>query len=119
MPNSVYGTVFILNNVYCEPMNLVALGRAFRALRQQRGLTQASLARLSGTNQATISNVERGAIEARSSTLERIVTALDAELVLVPKDRVAAVRRAANPTAAVAGEGYSLRDAFAVSDDDA
>jgi len=48
-----------------------------RDLRIQAGLSQPALARLSGVRQATISEVERGLIDPRLSTMNRLKSAID------------------------------------------
>jgi transcriptional regulator with XRE-family HTH domain/tetratricopeptide (TPR) repeat protein len=60
-----------------------ALGRALRKHREAAGLTQEALAESAGVSVRTISDLERGVhLDARSSTLNRLVRALD----LPPRD---------------------------------
>ena len=64
-------------------MNRVAIGRAIRALRQRKRWRQRDLAARTGIGQAAVSGAERGEIGAVSiATLERIVGAVGAELVV-------------------------------------
>jgi transcriptional regulator with XRE-family HTH domain len=64
-------------------MNRVAIGRALRALRLRKRWRQKDLARRVGIGQPAISGVEAGEIGAVSiTTLERLVAAVDAELVV-------------------------------------
>jgi predicted transcriptional regulator len=53
-----------------------AKGRMIAASRSLAGLQQQELAKLAGVSSATISNIERGKIEARSSTLKNVQKAL-------------------------------------------
>ena len=58
------------------------LGTAIRSTRLQAGLTQAELAHRIGVTQSVVARWERGAVEPRLSTLERISDALDAHLLV-------------------------------------
>lgn len=55
-------------------------GTAIRSARLEGGLTQAELAHRIGVTQSVVARWERGAVEPRISTLERIADALDAHL---------------------------------------
>lgn len=68
----------VLGEAYDVAMQVIAL-------REQRGMTQAQLAELSGINQADISRIERGATNPTAKTLQRIARALDSELKLVAR----------------------------------
>ena len=57
------------------------------ALREKRGLTQTELAERSGVPQSEISRIERGYVHPTERTLVRLADALDADLVLVERDR--------------------------------
>ena len=52
------------------------VGRHLRALRLERGLSQARLAELAGLTTEAVSRFERGAKEPRLSSLERLAAAL-------------------------------------------
>jgi len=54
-------------------------------LREKRGLTQAELAEFCGVDQGDISRIERGSTNPTARTLQRIATALDADLRLVAR----------------------------------
>jgi predicted transcriptional regulator len=54
-------------------------------LREQHGLTQAELAARCGMNQADISRIERGSTSPTVRTLQRIASALSADLRLVKR----------------------------------
>lgn len=58
------------------------LGCQVRTLREERGLSQAELARRAGTSQAAVARLEAGAVEPRLSTLDRIGGVLGAHLVV-------------------------------------
>lgn len=57
----------------------------------KRGMTQGELSAVLGISQARISTFENGA-DMRVSTLQEITSALDLELVLVPRKAVSLVR---------------------------
>jgi len=64
-------------------MNRVAIGRSIRALRQRKRWRQVDLAAAAGIGQPAVSGAERGELGVVSiATLERIVAAVDAELVV-------------------------------------
>jgi len=73
---------------------LAALTSVFRAMRKQRGLTQAELAERTGQAQAYVSAIERGSRDVRASTLSLLAAALGCELMLVPKEQAAELRHA-------------------------
>lgn len=58
------------------------LGRRLRELREAAGVTQVELARRVGTGQSTIARIEAGGGTPKLDTLERIATALGAELIV-------------------------------------
>src|SRR5690349_15134882 len=65
------------------PMNRVRIGHQLRALRQRKRWRQRDLARKTKVGQSTVSAVEAGAFGAVSiATLERMLAAVDAELVV-------------------------------------
>lgn len=55
------------------------------ALREKHGLTQAELAKRCGVDQGDISRIERGETSPTTRTLQRIASALGAEVRLVEK----------------------------------
>ena len=65
-------------------------GDYLKTLREKRGLTQTELAGRSGVPQSEISRIERGSVHPTERTLVRLADALDADLVLVERDRHAA-----------------------------
>ncbi len=62
-------------------------GALLRDARRRAGLTQAELARLSGTSQATLSAYERGGKTPSADTLARVLAAAGARLATVPATR--------------------------------
>lgn len=58
------------------------LGVRVRTLREERGLSQAELARRMGTTQSVIARLELGGVEPRFDTLDRVATALDLDLII-------------------------------------
>lgn len=67
------------------------LTAALIALRKQRGLTQAALARRLGVAAPHLSRIEHGT-DPRLSTFVDIARELGAEPILIPKEHLAAVR---------------------------
>ena len=65
------------------------IGRKIVDLRFERALTQADLAKLSGVNEITISNIERGKQRPAARTLRKLASALDVDvrdLTVGPRD---------------------------------
>jgi transcriptional regulator with XRE-family HTH domain len=58
------------------------LGRTVRALREQRGWSQVTLAGLAGMTQSAVARFEAGGTTPTLPVLERLATALEAELVI-------------------------------------
>lgn len=67
------------------------LGRAVRGLREQRDWTQAQLAGAAGMTQSAVARFEAGGTVPSLRVLERLATALDADLTVsvIPRERVA------------------------------
>ena len=63
-----------------------SLGFALREERKKKGLNQTDLGMPVGVDQTTISKVEQGKPGTRLDTLFRLLSVLDLELVLQPKD---------------------------------
>jgi transcriptional regulator with XRE-family HTH domain len=84
-------------------------GAALRALREQRGLTIASLARQVGLSSAAISQIESGAVPPSVTTLRRLAAALGVPVFrfFLPTDTEAAtvVRRGDRKTVGLARAG--------------
>ena len=70
------------------------LGQALRRRRHELKLTQADVARRLGTTQSYVGGVERSDRDARWGTVLEMARALEMELVLVPRERIAAVEAA-------------------------
>ena len=70
-----------------DPKHQIA--RQLIALRLERGLSQAELAKRAGTKQASVSRVERGVTTPSLPLLRRLAEALDArlEVQLVPEEQ--------------------------------
>ncbi len=66
------------------------LGRAVREMREQRGWTQAQLAEASGLTQPAVARFEAGGTVPTIPVLERLATALEAELVVRLNPRISA-----------------------------
>jgi transcriptional regulator with XRE-family HTH domain len=84
-------------------------GSALRALREQRGLTIASLARLVGISAAAISQIESGTVQPSVMTLRKLAAALAVPVFrfFLPADTAAAsvVRRGERKTVGLARTG--------------
>jgi len=63
-----------------------SLGFALREERKKKGLNQTELGIPVGVDQTTVSKVEQGKPGTRLDTLFRLLSVLDLELVLQPKD---------------------------------
>lgn len=72
-----------------DDANLAHFMRCLHLLREQRKLGQKDVARLMGTTQSAVSDLERTAVDPRISTLQRYARAVGAalKLVAVPVDR--------------------------------
>lgn len=68
--------------------NPASFGQAIRALRLDRGLTQAELAEVCVLRTATVSAAENGSPGTRAETIFRLLGALDREMVLRDRGEV-------------------------------
>lgn len=62
-----------------------------RNIRKSKHMSQAVLADLAGTTQSKISALENGKANVELATLRNVCTALDAEVVIVPRRNIGAV----------------------------
>lgn len=67
-----------------------------RDIRKLKRMSQATLADLAGTTQSKISALENGKANVELATLRNICTALDAEVVIIPRRTVGAVEAIIN-----------------------
>lgn len=67
------------------------LAAGLRRQRERRALTQQQLAEKLGFHQRQISDLERGVVDSRLSTVQNVARALGLELVLVPRELIPAV----------------------------
>lgn len=67
------------------------LADVLRTARLARQLSQAALAAKLGLRQRQISDLERGTVDARVSTIQNVARALDLELMLIPRHLISAV----------------------------
>ncbi|GAB2653336.1 helix-turn-helix domain-containing protein [Nocardia goodfellowii] len=65
------------------------LGRTIRQMREQRGWSQSGLADAAGMTQSAVARFEGGGTIPSLRVLERLASALDAELVVEVRPRVA------------------------------
>lgn len=79
------------------------VAEALKAARQQKGLSQRALSKLSGVPQAHISKIEGNAVDLRLSSLIALAHALDLELTLVPRNALPAVQSLSR----TAGRGFA------------
>jgi transcriptional regulator with XRE-family HTH domain len=82
----------------------VSLVSALRGLRERRGVSQEVLARRLGVAPSHVSRIESGGADSRLSTFVDIARALQAEVVLVPKEYLSAVRALLNDLQSGQGE---------------
>lgn len=68
---------------------MAGLGRRIRDRREEMGLTQARLAKLSATSQQHVSLIEKGLLEPTLATLRRILAALELRISLEPQNLAA------------------------------
>ncbi len=76
-------------------MFLLPVSKQVAGLRKRPGLEQRALEPLTGLKQPHIARIEGGQ-DVRLSTLEKLVKALGAALVIVPRDRLAEVQALLN-----------------------
>lgn len=67
----------------------VRLGMEIRRLREERGSSQAELAEVAGVDRSVVANCEAGGMVPSLPVLGRLARALDAELVVEVRPRVA------------------------------
>ena len=101
----------------------MTLGETLRVLRKSRNTSQSSLADLSGTKQSTISGLENDNINVELSTLRSICTALDADIMIVPRRVFGKVDRVVKDhlqqmQSDVPARLPSVRDELLIPDDD-
>lgn len=68
------------------------LAMHLRAAREAKGLSQRALSKLVDVPQSHISKIETGGVDLRLSSLVEIARALDLEVMLVPRNTIAAVQ---------------------------
>lgn len=69
-----------------------AIVEFLRATREAKGIRQSALAKMIGTNPGHLSRIETGQTTPTVATLNEIARALDLEIMLVPREKVPAVR---------------------------
>ncbi len=89
------------------------IAEALRAAREAAGLSQRELAQRAGVPQPHISKIENDAVDLRLTSLIAIASALDLELMLVPRKAAPAVRSIARQ-----GDASLARPAYTLEDDD-
>lgn len=72
--------------------NIEEIVKAIKAARQDRRLSQRALSGKAGIPQGHISNIERGNVDIKLSTLIELARVLDLEVTLVPRKMVPAVQ---------------------------
>ena len=80
-------------------MTTAAMITALKTARESKGLTQSALAEKVGKDQAYISRLEAGRVAPQLATLTEIARALDLEIMLVPREKVPAVKAMVQPAA--------------------
>lgn len=84
-----------------------------RDTRLRKQLSQQELAGKLGLRQRQISDLERGAVDARLSTIQNVARALDLELMLIPRHLISAVEALQR-----AGSDAGKRPLYALDDED-
>jgi transcriptional regulator with XRE-family HTH domain len=67
------------------------IAKTLKNARKTKGLSQRAVGKLAGVPQSHISNIEKGTVDLRVSSLIELARALDLELTLVPRKSVSAV----------------------------
>ena len=81
---------------------VIDISKSLKQAREAKGLSQRTLADLSGVPQSHISKIESGGVDLRISSLVEIARALDMELKLVPRKGLSAVNSIIRSTQAKA-----------------
>ena len=81
------------------------IATTLKTAREAQGLSQRALGRSAGVPQGHISNIEKGAVDLRLSSLIALARALDLELTLVPRRTVSAVQSVVRSSERVTGPG--------------
>lgn len=89
------------------------LGDVLRSARHSQGLSQAALAAKLGLHQRQISDLERGNVDVRLSTIVNVARALDLDLTLIPRPLISAVEALQRT-----GSGRDDRALYALDDDE-
>jgi transcriptional regulator with XRE-family HTH domain len=97
------------------------LAEMVREIRKSRNMSQEKLADLAGTSQSKISGIERGTANIELATLRAVCTALDAEVIVVPRRVSGAVMNVINShlnrdTPTQYGPVQSVRDELFIPD---
>jgi transcriptional regulator with XRE-family HTH domain len=74
------------------PQDTNEIAATLRQTRQAKGLSQRALSQRAGVPQGHISNIERGTVDLRLSSLVAIARVLDLELALVPRHSLTAIQ---------------------------
>lgn len=92
----------------------------FRTRRRAKGLSQADVARRSGTQQRQVSLFERGG-DITLCTLIKFAQALDIELIPVPREYAANIETllTGKPEPEISSKAASLLERYQVNDDEA
>ena len=91
---------------------VIDISKSLKQAREAKGLSQRTLADLSGVPQSHISKIESGGVDLRISSLVEIARALDMELKLVPRKGLSAVNSIIRSTQAKA-QSKSMLDVMA------
>lgn len=94
------------------------IARALRQARQAKGLSQRALSQRAGVPQGHISNIERGAVDLRLSSLVAIARVLGLEVALVPRKSLPAVQAIVRSAATPRALGEPARPAYSLDEDD-
>jgi HTH-type transcriptional regulator / antitoxin HipB len=91
----------------------MSVSDVLRRARISRQLSQEALAAKISLRQRQVSDLERGAVDARLSTIQNVARALDLELMLIPRHLISAVEALQR-----AGSEAGRRPLYALEDED-
>lgn len=94
------------------------LTRTLRAAREEKGLSQRALSRMTGMPQAQISKIENAAVDLKTSSLVALARALELEVMLIPRTRIPAVNGLLRMAKQTADDETPARPVYALDDTD-
>jgi transcriptional regulator with XRE-family HTH domain len=96
--------------MHIPQVQLEVLATQLKRAREEKKLSQRTLAELVGIPQGHLSRIENGTVDLQTSTLMQLARALDLELTLVPTRALPAVAALTTRSSATQGPAYTLED---------